>query len=149
MADRKDKINEQQVEQEIREEIREEMKHADQEPAQEQYSLNDDRRVKVLSPGMLVAKRFIRNRMAVTGLVILVFMFVFSFIGGLISPMVRTSSSTPIRPSAVTSAQPRKTPSSSTPATTTRCLASPPRPELCWPSSRGRPPSPTRATTSP
>lgn len=86
MADRKDKINEQQVEQEIREEIREEMKHADQEPAQEQYSLNDDRRVKVLSPGMLVAKRFIRNRMAVTGLVILVFMFVFSFIGGLISP---------------------------------------------------------------
>ena len=51
MADRKDKINEQQVEQEIREEIREEMKHADQEPAQEQYSLNDDRRVKVLSPG--------------------------------------------------------------------------------------------------
>ena len=82
MADRKDKINEQQAEQEIREE----MKHADQEPAQEQYSLNDDRRVKVLSPGMLVAKRFIRNRMAVTGLVILVFMFVFSFIGGLISP---------------------------------------------------------------
>ena len=86
MADRKDKINEQQAEQEIREEIREEMKHADQEPAQEQYSLNDDRRVKVLSPGMLVAKRFIRNRMAVTGLVILGFMFVFSFIGGLISP---------------------------------------------------------------
>lgn len=86
MADRKDKINEQQVEQEIREEIREEMKHADQTPAQEQYSLNDDRRVKVLSPGMLVAKRFIRNRMAVTGLVILIFMFVFSFIGGLVSP---------------------------------------------------------------
>ncbi len=86
MADRKDKINEQQVEQEIREEIREEMKHADQMPAQEQYSLNDDRRVKVLSPGMLVAKRFIRNRMAVTGLVILIFMFVFSFIGGLVSP---------------------------------------------------------------
>lgn len=86
MADRKDKINEQQAEQEIREEIREEMKHADQMPAQEQYSLNDDRRVKVLSPGMLVAKRFIRNRMAVTGLVILIFMFVFSFIGGLVSP---------------------------------------------------------------
>ena len=86
MADRKDKINEQQIEQEIREEIREEMKHADQTPAQEQYSLNDDRRVKVLSPGMLVAKRFIRNRMAVTGLVILIFMFVFSFIGGLVSP---------------------------------------------------------------
>ena len=41
----------------------------------EQYSLNDDRRVKVLSPGTLVAKRFFRNRIAVTGLVILAFMF--------------------------------------------------------------------------
>lgn len=52
----------------------------------EQYSLSDDRRVKVLSPGALVAKRFFRNRLAVTGMVILVIMFVFSFIGGLISP---------------------------------------------------------------
>ena len=90
MADRKDNINEQQAEQQaeqkLREEIREEMKNADQTPAEEHYSLNDDRRVKVLSPGMLVAKRFIRNRMAVTGLVILIFMFVFSFIGGLVSP---------------------------------------------------------------
>lgn len=90
MADRKDNINEQQAEQQaeqkLREEIREEMKNADQTPAEEHYSLNDDRRVKVLSPSMLVAKRFIRNRMAVTGLVILIFMFVFSFIGGLVSP---------------------------------------------------------------
>lgn len=90
MADRKDNINEQQAEQQaeqkLREEIREEMKNADQTPAEEHYSLNDDRRVKVLSPGMLVAKRFIRNRMAVTGLVILIFMFVFSFIGGMVSP---------------------------------------------------------------
>ena len=86
MADRKDNINEQQAEQKLREEIREEMKNADQTPAEEHYSLNDDRRVKVLSPGMLVAKRFIRNRMAVTGLVILIFMFIFSFIGGLVSP---------------------------------------------------------------
>ena len=52
----------------------------------EQYSLNDDRRVKVLSPGTLVAKRFFRNRIAVTGLVILAFMFLFSFLGGLLSP---------------------------------------------------------------
>lgn len=60
---------------------------ADKADAKEQtYSLNDDRRVKVLSPGMLVTKRFIRNRMAVTGLAVLVFMFVFSFIGGLLSP---------------------------------------------------------------
>ena len=53
---------------------------------EEHYSLNDDRRVKVLSPGALVAKRFFRNRLAVVGLSILVFMFVFSFIGGLLSP---------------------------------------------------------------
>ncbi|MCQ2439885.1 MAG: ABC transporter permease [Oscillospiraceae bacterium] len=50
------------------------------------YSLNDDRRVKVLSPGALVAKRFFRNRLAVVGLSILVFMFLFSFLGGVISP---------------------------------------------------------------
>lgn len=55
-------------------------------PRQEQYSLNDDRRVKVLSPGALVAKRFFRNRLAVVGLSMLVAMFVFSFIGGLVSP---------------------------------------------------------------
>ena len=53
---------------------------------QEQYSLNDDRRVKVLSPGAMVAKRFFRNRIAVVGLVILAFMFLFSFVGGLITP---------------------------------------------------------------
>lgn len=55
-------------------------------PENQQYSLNDDRRVKVLSPGALVMKRFFRNRIAVTGLVILAFMFIFSFIGGLVSP---------------------------------------------------------------
>ena len=53
---------------------------------QEDYSLSDDRRVKVLSPGTLVAKRFFRNRLAVVGLTILAVMFIFSFIGGLVSP---------------------------------------------------------------
>ena len=52
----------------------------------EEYSLNDDRRVKVLSPGALVAKRFFRNRIALVGLITLAFMFAFSFIGGLLSP---------------------------------------------------------------
>ena len=52
----------------------------------ESYSLNDDRRVKVLSPGALVVKRFFRNRLAVLGLVMLGIMFVFSFIGGLVNP---------------------------------------------------------------
>ena len=53
---------------------------------EEQYSLNDDRRVKVLSPGALVAKRFFRNRLAVVGLTMLVSMFLFSFVGGWVVP---------------------------------------------------------------
>jgi len=52
----------------------------------ETYSLNDDRRVKVLSPGAMVAKRFFRNRTAVVGMIILIIMFLFSFVGGMISP---------------------------------------------------------------
>lgn len=49
-------------------------------------ALDDERRVKVLSPGQLVAKRFFRNRLAMVGLIILITMFIFSFIGGMISP---------------------------------------------------------------
>ena len=50
------------------------------------YSLNDDRRVKVLSPGALVVKRFFRNTLSVVGLVMILAMFAFSFLGGFISP---------------------------------------------------------------
>ena len=53
-------------------------------------ALDDEQRVRVLSPGMLVLKRFFRNRLAVIGLIILVAMFVFSFIGGLVSPIGET-----------------------------------------------------------
>ena len=56
----------------------------------EEMHLDDARRVKVLSPGMLVFKRFIRNKLAVVGLVILVIMFVFSFLGPLLSPYEQT-----------------------------------------------------------
>ena len=52
----------------------------------EQLALDDGRRVKVLSPGMMVFKRFIRNKLAIAGIVILVSMFLFSFVGGLVSP---------------------------------------------------------------
>lgn len=62
------------------------MNHQQEGGSQEHLSLNDDRRVKVLSPGALVAKRFFRNRLAVVGLVILAAMFIFSFIGGVVSP---------------------------------------------------------------
>lgn len=59
---------------------------ADQEVARnsekkEEMHLDDSRRVKVLSPGMLVFKRFIRNSLAVIGFAILFFMFLFSFLG--------------------------------------------------------------------
>lgn len=56
----------------------------------EDMRLDDARRVKSLSPGMLVFKRFIRNKLAVAGLVILVFMFTFSFLGPLFSPYGQT-----------------------------------------------------------
>ena len=49
-------------------------------------TMDDLQRIKVLSPGRLVAKRFFRNRLAVIGLVIISFMIVFSFLGGIISP---------------------------------------------------------------
>ena len=60
-----------------------------QEAPQEQLKLDDARRVKVLSPGMLVFKRFIRNKLAVVGIIILAVMFVFSFIGPFFSPYKR------------------------------------------------------------
>lgn len=49
-------------------------------------TLDDEKRVKVLSPGMMVFKRFVRNRLAITGFIILVIMFAFSFIGGFLMP---------------------------------------------------------------
>lgn len=51
-----------------------------------ELSLDDDRRVPTLSPGALTAKRFFRNRLAVVGLAILGFMFLFSFVGGALIP---------------------------------------------------------------
>ena len=55
-----------------------------------EMKLDDARRIKILSPGMLVFKRFIRNKLAVIGLFILLFMFLFSFIGPLFSPFTQT-----------------------------------------------------------
>jgi peptide/nickel transport system permease protein len=49
-------------------------------------ALDDEQRIRILSPGMLVMKRFFRNRLAVIGLVTILVMFVFSFLGGLLMP---------------------------------------------------------------
>jgi peptide/nickel transport system permease protein len=56
----------------------------------EEMHLDDERRVKVLSPGMLVFKRFIRNSLAVIGFVIIFFMFTFAFLGPILSPYTQT-----------------------------------------------------------
>ncbi len=48
--------------------------------------LDDEQRIKVLSPGMLVAKRFIRNKLAIVGLCCIIGMALFSIIGPFISP---------------------------------------------------------------
>ncbi len=48
--------------------------------------LDDVARVKVLSPGRQVFKRFIRNRLAVFGSILLIIMFVFSFLGPVFYP---------------------------------------------------------------
>jgi peptide/nickel transport system permease protein len=56
----------------------------------EQFALDDERRVKILSPTALVLRRFIRNKLAVIGMVILIMMFLFSFLGGALMPYAET-----------------------------------------------------------
>ena len=53
---------------------------------QQPMKLDDARRVKVLSPGMLVFKRFIRNKLAIVGAIILIVMFLFAFLGPVFTP---------------------------------------------------------------
>lgn len=48
--------------------------------------LDDDQRIKVLSPSMLVFKRFVRNRLAITGSIFIFAMFLFSYLGGFLMP---------------------------------------------------------------
>jgi len=54
--------------------------------AEQAVDLGDVSRVKVLSPGRQVFKRFIRNRLAVLGTAILLLMFFFSFVFTLFYP---------------------------------------------------------------
>lgn len=53
-------------------------------------TLDDEQRVRVLSPSMLIIKRFFRNKLAMVGIFILVAMFLFSFLGGVVSPYGET-----------------------------------------------------------
>lgn len=52
--------------------------------------LDDSQRVKVLSPGALVFKRFVRNKLAILGVCILVSMFLFSFLCPVFYPYEQT-----------------------------------------------------------
>ena len=57
--------------------------------AEEQDDLHGENltdRVKVLSPGMVVAKRFFRSKLSMIGLATLIILFLFSFVGPLFSP---------------------------------------------------------------
>lgn len=53
-------------------------------------SLDSIERVKVLSPGQLVFKRFIRNKLAIVGSITLIVMFVFAFLCPLVYPYSQT-----------------------------------------------------------
>ncbi len=54
--------------------------------SQEKMKLDDARRVKSMSPTQMVMKRFMRNKLAITGAVIITVMFLFAFIGPLFIP---------------------------------------------------------------
>lgn len=66
-------------------------------------NLND--RVKVLSPGMTVLKRFFRSKLSVIGLVTLIVLFLFSFVGPLFSPYGEDTVDTSIGKDIVTTAK--------------------------------------------
>lgn len=67
-----------------------ETKNAENEHISQSTALDDEQRVRVLSPTMLIVKRFFRNRLAMVGLAILLIMFLFSFLGGIITPYGET-----------------------------------------------------------
>jgi peptide/nickel transport system permease protein len=89
MSDKKNLFPNTEPEVEIVDEAKEVLPFVDSD-ALDDMRLDDARRVKSLSPGMLVFKRFIRNKLAVVGLAILFFMFTFSFLGPLFSPHGQT-----------------------------------------------------------
>lgn len=55
-----------------------------------EMTLDSTERVKVLSPGQLVFKRFINNKLAIVGSAILIFMFLFAFVCPMFYPYSQT-----------------------------------------------------------
>lgn len=56
----------------------------------QKVTLDSTERIKVLSPGQLVFKRFINNKLALVGSAILIFMFLFSFVLPIFYPYTQT-----------------------------------------------------------
>lgn len=70
---------------ELFEELPEEQKNVAVEEVEDLHGENLNDRVRVLSPGMLVAKRFFRSKLSVIGLVTLIVLFAVSFLGPMFS----------------------------------------------------------------
>jgi len=70
------------------EEIKKTMTEAEEEAKAAEESLAD--RVKILTPGQLVAKRFFRSTLSRVGLIMIISLFLFSFIGPMFSPYGET-----------------------------------------------------------
>lgn len=65
-------------------------REANRNSEKEEMSLDSTERIKVLSPGQLVFKRFINNKLAILGTFILLAMFLFSFVAPLFYPYSQT-----------------------------------------------------------
>ncbi|MBP5271035.1 MAG: ABC transporter permease [Clostridia bacterium] len=63
----------------------------------EPLALDDASRVKVLSPARLVAKRFFRNKLAIVGMVLLISLFLMSFVGPIFYPYGQLDKFTAVR----------------------------------------------------
>ena len=70
--------------------MRNKKKQNDEQTKDTNMTLDDAARVKVLSPARLVFKRFIRNKLAIFGICILLLLFVFCFVGPLFYPYEET-----------------------------------------------------------
>lgn len=63
---------------------------AEAKEAKSEMALDDAARVKVLSPARLVFKRFIRNKLAILGTIVLLILFLFCFLGPVFYPYEET-----------------------------------------------------------
>jgi len=87
VAEYKQNLLNEKLKQKEEEEKRNAAAHADD---NKPLALDDAQRIKVLSPSSLVAKRFFKNKLALVGLAILIFMFAMSFIGPFFYPYKQT-----------------------------------------------------------